>query len=85
VNLVGACGPWGVTISLRHWAARFETFTERNCWTYDVCAWELYRPRMVLHPSCSGVVWGEWSAAGTGEDLVLAVETSSKLFFRVAL
>jgi len=32
----------------------------------------------------SGVVGGEWITAGTGEDLVLAVETSSKLFFRVA-
>ena len=23
-----------------HWAARFETFTERNCWAYDACAAE---------------------------------------------
>jgi hypothetical protein len=21
-----------------HWAARFETLTERNCWAYDACA-----------------------------------------------
>ena len=27
-----------------HWAARFETFMERNCWAYDACA---------------GVVWTE--------------------------
>jgi hypothetical protein len=22
-----------------HWAARFETFTERNCWAYAACVW----------------------------------------------
>jgi hypothetical protein len=25
-----------------HWAARFETFTERNCWAYDACAGEVW-------------------------------------------
>jgi len=25
-----------------HWAARFETFTEMNCWAYDACAWEVW-------------------------------------------
>jgi hypothetical protein len=25
-----------------HWAARFETFTERNCWAYDVCVGEVW-------------------------------------------
>jgi hypothetical protein len=25
-----------------HWAARFETFTERNCWVYDACAGEVW-------------------------------------------
>jgi hypothetical protein len=24
------------------WAGRFETFTERNCWAYDVCAGEVW-------------------------------------------
>jgi hypothetical protein len=25
-----------------HWAGRFETFTERSCWAYDVCAGEVW-------------------------------------------
>jgi hypothetical protein len=25
-----------------HWAGRFKTFTERNCWAYDVCAGEVW-------------------------------------------
>jgi hypothetical protein len=25
-----------------HWAGRFETFTERNCWAYDACAEEVW-------------------------------------------
>ena len=25
-----------------HWAGRFETFTERNCWAYDACAGEVW-------------------------------------------
>jgi len=25
-----------------HWAAQFETFTERNCWAYDACAGEVW-------------------------------------------
>jgi len=25
-----------------YWAGRFETFTERNCWAYDVCAGEVW-------------------------------------------
>ena len=25
-----------------HWAARFETSTERNCWAYDACAGEVW-------------------------------------------
>jgi len=25
-----------------HWAARFETFTERNCWAYDACAGDVW-------------------------------------------
>jgi hypothetical protein len=25
-----------------HWTARFETFRERNCWAYDVCAGEVW-------------------------------------------
>jgi hypothetical protein len=25
-----------------HWATRFETFTERNCWAYDACAGEVW-------------------------------------------
>jgi hypothetical protein len=25
-----------------HWVGRFETFTERNCWTYDACAGEVW-------------------------------------------
>ena len=27
-----------------HWGARFETFTERNSWSYDGCAWEVSGP-----------------------------------------
>ena len=41
VNLVGACGPLRDTKSLWHSAAWFETFTERNCWAYDGCAWKV--------------------------------------------
>jgi len=25
-----------------HWAARFETFMERNCWAYDACAGKVW-------------------------------------------
>jgi len=27
---------------IRHWAARFETFRERNCSAYDACAGEVW-------------------------------------------
>jgi hypothetical protein len=65
-----------------HWAGRFETFTERNCWAYDVCAGGgldcgLFHSRLV-----SGVgVWGVkycWNMCGS----ILAFETSSQFFFR---
>ena len=41
-----------------HWAARFETFTERNCWVWWVCLVGFWAEVVLLSPSFRGGVWG---------------------------
>jgi len=37
------CCLWAVAgHEIWHWVGRLETFTERNCWAYDVCAGEVW-------------------------------------------
>jgi hypothetical protein len=59
-----------------YWAARFETFTERN-WAYDGCAWKVSGPRVVLLSPCFrggvGRVKHCWSRCSS----ISAFETSS--------
>jgi hypothetical protein len=39
-----------------HWVARFETFTEKNCWAYDLCAGEVWTERGFTFTLLQG--WG---------------------------
>jgi len=75
MKLVGACRTQQVTIWFL--AARFATFTERNCWAYGGHAWEVSGSRVVLpSPWFSGRVGGVkycWNRCSS----ILALEISS--------
>ena len=77
------CCLWAVAgHELWHWVGRFETFTERNCWAYDVCAGEVWTEGAFTPPCFRGGLWGVkycWNRCSS----ILAFETSSQFFFRV--
>jgi len=67
-----------------HWAGRFEIFTERNCWAYDPCAGEVWTEGGFTHAFFQGCVVGSEVLLNRCSS-ILAFETSSQFFFRVAV
>jgi hypothetical protein len=62
-----------------HWAGRFETFTERNCWAYDACAGEVWTEGGFTLALFQQWVWGGKYCC-TRCNSILAFESSQ--FFR---